>query len=204
MKKVDLLDLKILQIISVDARVPFKEVAEVCGVSRAAIHQRVQRLTEAGIITGSGYNVYPKHIGYSTCTFVGIKLERGSMYKEVADELVKIPEIVECHFTTGPYTMLIKLYSRDNEHLMELLNNRIQEIPGVISTETLISLARWPRTPACRPCASTPAPCARPSPRPTTPTTTHPAAAARATPPTNRPAAWNYSLKASCWERAHS
>lgn len=140
MKKVDLLDLKILQIISVDARVPFKEVAEVCGVSRAAIHQRVQRLTEAGIITGSGYNVYPKHIGYSTCTFVGIKLERGSMYKEVADELVKIPEIVECHFTTGPYTMLIKLYSRDNEHLMELLNNRIQEIPGVISTETLISL----------------------------------------------------------------
>ena len=140
MKKVDLLDLKILQIISVDARVPFKEVAEVCGVSRAAIHQRVQRLTEAGIITGSGYNVYPKHIGYSTCIFVGIKLERGSMYKEVADELVKIPEIVECHFTTGPYTMLIKLYSRDNEHLMELLNNRIQEIPGVISTETLISL----------------------------------------------------------------
>lgn len=140
MKKVDLLDLKILQIISVDARVPFKEVAEVCGVSRAAIHQRVQRLTEAGIITGSGYDVCPKHIGYSTCTFVGIKLERGSMYKEVAAELAKIPEIVECHFTTGPYTVLIKLYSRDNEHLMKLLNNRIQEISGVISTETLISL----------------------------------------------------------------
>lgn len=140
MKKVDNLDLKILQIISVDARVPFKDVAEVCGVSRAAIHQRVQRLTEAGIIIGSGYNVYPKHIGYSTCTFVGITLERGSMYKEVAAELLKIPEIVECHFTTGNYTMLVKLYSRDNEHLMELLNNRIQEIPGVISTETLISL----------------------------------------------------------------
>ena len=140
MKKVDNLDLKILQIISVDARVPFKDVAEVCGVSRAAIHQRVQRLTEAGIIIGSGYNVYPKHISYSTCTFVGITLERGSMYKEVAAELLKIPEIVECHFTTGNYTMLVKLYSRDNEHLMELLNNRIQEIPGVISTETLISL----------------------------------------------------------------
>lgn len=140
MKKIDKLDLKILQIISVDARVPFKDVAEVCGVSRAAIHQRVQRLTEAGIITGSGYNVCPKHIGYSTCTFVGITLERGSMYKEVAAELLKIPEIVECHFTTGNYTMLVKLYSRDNEHLMSLLNNRIQEIDGVISTETLISL----------------------------------------------------------------
>ena len=62
------------------------------------------------------------------------------MYKEVANELEKIPEIVECHFTTGAYTMLIKLYSRDNEHLMALLNNHIQEIPGVVSTETLISL----------------------------------------------------------------
>lgn len=140
MKKVDKLDLKILQIISVDARIPFKDVAEACGVSRAAIHQRVQRLTNAGIITGSGYTVNPKHVGYSTCTFVGIILERGSMYKEVAAQLIKIPEIVECHFTTGNYTMLIKLYSRDNDHLMQLLNNRIQGIDGVISTETLISL----------------------------------------------------------------
>ena len=140
MKKVDLLDLKILQIISMDARVPFKDVAEACGVSRAAIHQRVLRLTEAGVITGSGYNVNAKRIGYSTCTYVGIKLERGSMYQGVAAELEKIDEIVECHFTTGPYTMLIKLYSRDNGHLMELLNGRIQQIPGVISTEALISL----------------------------------------------------------------
>lgn len=140
MENIDALDLKILGIISVNARIPFKDVAAVCGVSRAAIHQRVQRLIEAGVITGSGYMVCPKSIGYSTCTYVGIKLERGSMYKRVAAELDKIPEIVECHFTTGPYTMLVKLYSRDNEHLMDLLNNRIQEISGVISTETLISL----------------------------------------------------------------
>ena len=143
MKKVDQLDLKILQIITMDARVPFKDVAEVCGVSRAAIHQRVLRLTEAGVITGSGYNVQPKQIGYSTCTYVGIKLERGSMYKEVACELEKIQEIVECHFTTGPYTMLIKLYSRDNEHLMDLLNNTLisleqsfsRQIPVVLPME---------------------------------------------------------------------
>ena len=140
MKKVDLLDLKILQIISMDARVPVKDVAEACGVSRAAIHQRVLRLTEAGVITGSGYNVNAKRIGYSTCTYVGIKLERGSMYQGVAAALEKIDEIVECHFTTGPYTMLVKLYCRDNEHLMKLLNHHIQEIPGVVSTETLISL----------------------------------------------------------------
>ena len=140
MSQLDILDQKILEIISNNARIPFKDVATVCGVSRAAIHQRVQRLVEAGVVLGSGYYVNPKRLGYSTCTYVGIKLERGSMYKEVAAQLEKIPEIVECHFTTGPYTLLVKLYSHDNEHLMELLNDRIQEIAGVISTETLISL----------------------------------------------------------------
>ena len=140
MEKVDKLDKKILGILSTNARMPFKDVAAECGVSRAAVHQRVQHLIDNGVITGSGFYVNPKSLGYTTCTYVGIKLERGSMYKRVAAELDKIPEIVECHFTTGPYTMLVKLYSRDNEHLMDLLNNRIQEISGVISTETLISL----------------------------------------------------------------
>ena len=79
-------------------------------------------------------------MGYTPCTYIGVKLERGSMYKDVVPEFEKIPEVVECHFTTGPYTMLIKLYARDNEHLMELLNSKIQEIPGVTATETLISL----------------------------------------------------------------
>ncbi len=140
MIKVDLLDYRILEIVSKDSRIPFKDIADVCNVSRAAIHQRVLRLIKSGVITGSGYTVNPKYVGYNTCTYVGIKLERGSMYKPVAEELAKIEEIVECNYTTGPYTMLIKLYSRDNEHLMELLNNHIQQIAGVISTETLISL----------------------------------------------------------------
>jgi Lrp/AsnC family transcriptional regulator for asnA, asnC and gidA len=140
MEKIDKLDRKILEIISQNARIPFKDVAEVCGVSRAAIHQRVQKLIEMKVIIGSGYHVNSKVLGFNTCTYIGVKLERGSMYKDVVPELEKIPEVVECHFTTGPYTMLIKLYARDNEHFMELLNGRIQEIPGVISTETLISL----------------------------------------------------------------
>ncbi len=140
MEKIDKLDKQILEIISTNARMPFKDVAAECGVSRAAIHQRVQRLIDIGVIIGSGYHVNPGSLGYATCTFVGIKLERGAMYRQVCEEFQKIPEIVECHFTTGPYTMLIKLYARDNAHLMELLNSRIQEIPGVISTETLISL----------------------------------------------------------------
>jgi len=140
MEKIDKLDKQIMEIISANARIPFKDVAAQCGVSRAAIHQRVQRLIDMGVIVGSGYHVNPKSLGYNTCTYVGIRLEKGSMYKRVVGELSKIPEIVECHYTTGPYTMLIKLYARDNEQLMELLNTRIQGIQGVDSTETLISL----------------------------------------------------------------
>lgn len=138
--KIDNLDLKILSIISKDARVPLSDVAEICKVSRAVVHQRVGKLVEKKAILGSGYKVNPKLIGYSTCTYVGINLERGSMYNDVVRALEEIPEIVECHYTTGNYTMLIKLYAYDNAHLMELLNNHIQQIPGVISTETLISL----------------------------------------------------------------
>ena len=140
MEKIDSLDKKILGLISANARLPFKDVATECGVSRAAIHQRVQRLIDMGVIVGSGFHVNPVSLGYNTCTYVGITLERGSMYKKVVAEFEKIPEIVECHFTTGPYTMLIKLYARDNAHLMELLNDCLQEIPGVIATATLISL----------------------------------------------------------------
>ncbi len=140
MEKLDKLDKKILSILSQNARMAFKDVAEECGVSRAAIHQRVQRLVEDGVITGSSFCVSPKAVGYSTCTYVGITLEKGSMYKNVVEELVKIKEIVECHYTTGPYTMLIKLYAKDNEQLLDLLNNKLQCIPGVVSTETLISL----------------------------------------------------------------
>ena len=130
MEKIDNLDRQILEIISQNARIPFKDVAAEC----------VQRLIDLGVIVGSGYHVNPKSLGYRTCTYVGIKLEKGSMYKTVVAELGKIPEIVECHFTTGPYTMLTKVYARDNEHLMDLLNNKMQEIPGVTATETLISL----------------------------------------------------------------
>ena len=140
MEKIDNLDKKILEIISNNARIPFKDVAAECGVSRAAIHQRVQRLIDMGVIVGSGYHVNPISLGYNTCTYVGITLERGNMYQSVCKEFEKISEIVECHFTTGPYTMLVKLYAKDNEQLMNLLNNQLQSIPGVVSTETLISL----------------------------------------------------------------
>jgi len=140
MEKIDQLDRKIMRIISQNARMPFKDVAEECGVSRAAIHQRVQRLIDMNVITGSGYTVNPKMLGYQICVYIGITLEKGSMYKEVVQELEKIPEIVESQYTLGHYTILIKLYAKNDEHLMELLNGKIQEISGVAATETLTSL----------------------------------------------------------------
>ncbi len=140
MDKIDNLDKKILNIIMENARIPSKDVAVVCGVSRAAIHQRIARLVEMKVITGSGYHVDPCTLGYNTCTYIGVRLQKGSMYREAAKLLAEIPEVVECHFTTGPYSMLIKVYAKDNQHLMDLLNNKIQHIPGVTETETLISL----------------------------------------------------------------
>lgn len=140
MEKIDKIDRQILQIVMHNARTPSKDIAVVCGVSRAAIHQRIQKLIDLKVITGSGYHVSHKALGFSTCTYIGINLERGAMYRDVVPQLEKIPEVVECHYTTGPYTMFIKLYARDNEHLMDLLNNKIQQIPGITGTETLISL----------------------------------------------------------------
>ena len=140
MERIDNLDRKILNRLTRNARTTSRDIAEECGVSRAAIHQRIQRLQEMKVITGSAYMVDPRALGYSTCTYIGVKLEKGSLYRDAVAEIEKIPEVVECHYTTGPYSMLIKVYAQDTHHLMELLNDKIQIIPGVTDTETLISL----------------------------------------------------------------
>ena len=114
MEKIDNLDKKILKIIMRNARIPSKDVALECNVSRAAIHQRIQRMIDMNVVTGSGYNVNPKTLGYATCTYIGVTLEKGAMYRDVVPELEKIEEVVECHFTTGHYTMVIKLYALGN------------------------------------------------------------------------------------------
>ena len=90
MEKIDKLDRQILQVITHNARTPFKEVAEECGVSRAAVHQRVQKMFDNGVILGSGYRVNPKMLGYNLFVLIGITLEKGSMYKTVTKELEKI------------------------------------------------------------------------------------------------------------------
>ena len=140
MEKLEALDLKILSIISKNARIPFKDVAAECGVSRAAIHQHVQKMIDDDIIEGSGYHINPRTIGYGTCSYIGIMLEKGTMFREVSRKLESMAEVVECHMVTGEYTMLIKVFCTDNDHLMHLLNDQLQAIDGVVSTTTLISL----------------------------------------------------------------
>ena len=138
--QIDSLDRKILSILIKDARIPFLEVARECGVSGAAIHQRVQRLIRLGIISGSQFNLEPKKLGYHTCAYIGIFLDNAGLFNEVSANLVKIPEIVQCHYTTGQYAMFIKVYAKDNEHLRKVLADKIQAIKGISRTETFISL----------------------------------------------------------------
>jgi Lrp/AsnC family transcriptional regulator for asnA, asnC and gidA len=133
-------DLKILDIITKNARIPFKDVASQVGISRAAVHQRVNRMVELEVIVGSGYHINPKKVDFKTCTYIGIFLEKGGLFTEVVKQLKDIPEIVECHYTTGQYAIFIKVYAKDNEHLKTILSGQIQKISGVASTETFISL----------------------------------------------------------------
>jgi Lrp/AsnC family transcriptional regulator for asnA, asnC and gidA len=137
---IDSLDKKILSIIQGNARIPFLEVARECGVSGAAIHQRVQKLTKIGVITGSEFIVDPKKVGYHTCAYIGIFLEKAGMFKEVVSQLEEIPEIIQCDYTTGNYSIFIKVYTRDNHHLKEILADKLQSIRGVARTETFICL----------------------------------------------------------------
>jgi len=138
--QIDNLDRKILDIITKNARIPYLEVARECGVSGAAIHQRVQRLIRIGVIKGSEFKVDPVMVGFRTCAYIGIFLDHPGKYKEVIKKFREIPEIIECHYTTGNYSLFTKVYTRDNEHLKTILTEKIQTIPGITRTETLISL----------------------------------------------------------------
>ena len=138
--KLDKLDKFILSELINDARKPYLEIARQCGVSGAAIHQRVKRLEEMGVIEGSSTLIKPSSIGYTICAFMFLNLTENNKYSEVIAALEKVPEIVECHFITGRSALLIKLYFEDNAHFMEVALNTIQKIPFVQSTETMVSL----------------------------------------------------------------
>ncbi len=134
----DSLDRQILKLISQDARIPFLEVARACNVSGAAIHQRVAKLTNLGVIKGSQFIIDPEKIGYETCAYVGLYLKDPENFDHVLEELKKIPEVVECHYTTGGFDMFIKIYAVNNHHLLEIIHDKLQPL-GLSRSETIIS-----------------------------------------------------------------
>ena len=136
--KLDALDRKILELVIADARVPFLEVARACNVSGAAIHQRIQKLTTLGILKGSQFNIDPEKIGYETCAYIGLFLKDPERFDEVVEELRKIPEVVECHYTTGGFDMFIKIYAYNNHHLLNVIHDKLQPL-GLSRSETIIS-----------------------------------------------------------------
>lgn len=134
----DNLDKKILSHLVSDARKPFLEVARHCGVSGAAIHQRVQKLINVGVVKGSEFILDSERIGYETCAYMGVNLKNPEQFTGVTEALRKIPEIVECHYTTGKYDLFIKIYARNNQHLLSIIHEKLQPL-GLARTETLIS-----------------------------------------------------------------
>lgn len=138
--EIDGIDKEILRNLMDDARKPILQIANKIGISGAAIHQRLRKLEDAGVIASSKLMVNNKVLGYNTMAFIGIYLDKASSNSEAVKELKKIPEVLECHYTTGNWSILIKMICRDNEHLMQLLNKKIQPIDGVSRTETFISL----------------------------------------------------------------
>ncbi|HOO95073.1 MAG TPA: Lrp/AsnC ligand binding domain-containing protein [Proteiniphilum sp.] len=135
--ELDELDEKILRMIIDNARIPFLEVARECGVSGAAIHQRVQKLIQLGVVKGSEFIVDAEKIGFETCAYVGIFLTSPSTFDFVVKELEKIPEVVECYYTTGQYDLLIKVYAKNNKDLLRIIHSELQPL-GLSRTETLI------------------------------------------------------------------
>ncbi|HKK12199.1 MAG TPA: Lrp/AsnC ligand binding domain-containing protein [Flavobacteriaceae bacterium] len=138
--EIDGIDKEILRALMEDARTPILEIARKVGISGAAIHQRLRKLEKSRLITGSKFIINPKALGYTTMAFVGIYLDKAMNNPEAVKQLQKIPEVLECHYTTGNWSVFIKILCKDNAHLMHLLNKEIQSIPGVSRTETFVSL----------------------------------------------------------------
>lgn len=136
----DAIDRKILKFLLRNARMPFLEIARECGISGAAIHQRIKKLSDSGVILGSSLIVNPKTLGFYVCAHIIISLKDPQLLQQTVEQLKEIPEIVEGHFITGKGNILVKLYCKDNEHLMRTIFDGVLRIQGVTTTETIISL----------------------------------------------------------------
>ena len=138
--EIDKLDKQILSILMRNAKKPYTEIAKELFVSGGTIHVRMKKLEEAGIVRGYNLSVDYSQLGYDISAFLGIYLDKSSLYDDVAAELGKIPEVVAAHYTTGLYSIFAKIVCRDTNHLREVLHDKIQKISGIQRTETFISL----------------------------------------------------------------
>lgn len=137
---IDGIDKIILKTLMNDARTPILAISKITGISGAAVHQRLKKLEKAEVISGSQIIINPKILGFKTVAFIGVYLDKAMRNPEAVKQLKSIPEVIECHYTTGNWSIFAKLLCKDNEHLMELLNKKIQSVEGVSRTETFISL----------------------------------------------------------------
>ena len=137
---IDGIDKIILRQLMKDARKPILEIAKKAGISGAAIHQRLRKLEKSGLLAGSSFVVDPKVLGYRTMAFIGVYLDNTKNNARIIRQLGDIPEVIECHYTTGNWSLLTKILCKNNEDLMNVLNKKIQAIDGVSRTETFISL----------------------------------------------------------------
>jgi len=138
--EIDNTDIKILSALMLDAKTPYTEIADKICVSGGTVHVRMKKLERMGIVTGSTLNINFHQLGYDITAFLGIYLEKSSLYDDVAKKLADIPEVLNIHYTTGQYSIFTKITCRDTIHLREVLHDKIQKISGITRTETFISL----------------------------------------------------------------
>jgi len=138
--EIDNVDLKILNILLEDAKIPYTEVAKRVFVSGGTVHVRMKKLEEMGIVTGTTLKMDYSKLGFDVTCFMGIYLLKSSLYDSVVNNLKEIPEIVKVHYTTGNYNIFIKIHCKDTRHLKDVLHDKIQKVEGIERTETLISL----------------------------------------------------------------
>lgn len=136
--KIDELDRKILQHIANNSRISFLEVARLCNISGAAVHQRVQRMINNNIIIGSQFSIDMTKVGYETCAYVSLSFDQASRLDSIEESIKKIPEVVECYHTLGLFDLLVKIYANSNSHLLSIIQTQLKPL-GVVRSETTIS-----------------------------------------------------------------
>ena len=136
----DPLDYKILEILVKDANLPYTEIGSRLDVSGGTVHVRMKKMESLGIVKGAQLLIDYSKIGWDITAFLGIYLDKSSLYEDVAKQLEQIPEVVNIHYTTGIYSIFAKIICRDTQHLREVLHDKIQRVTGIQRTETFISL----------------------------------------------------------------